>query len=116
MSKTITVPSGNTVTLRDPSELRVKDRTKVLAAAQGQEGLLQTMSMLDGLMAVLISAWSFDLIIPSVVLSSLGELTMADYDAIAAEVSKAQESLFPTLAQTPESEANPDSPFDGSNA
>ena len=57
MSKTITVPSGNTVTLRDPSELRVKDRTKVLAAAQGQEGLLQTMSMLDGLMAVLISAW-----------------------------------------------------------
>jgi len=116
MAKTITLPSGNTVTLRDPSELRVKDRNKVLAAAQGQEGLLQTMSMLDGLMAVLISAWSFDLIIPSVVITSLGELTMADYDAIAAEVATAQNSLFPALAETPETEANPDSPFADSNA
>ena len=116
MSRVITVPSGNTVTLRDPSTLRVKDRKKVLAAANNQEGFLQAMSMVDGLMAVLIESWSFDLIIPSVHLLSLEELTMADYDAIAAEVSKAQDALFPAISQTPESEANPDSPFDNSNA
>jgi len=116
MSRVITVPSGNTVTLRDPSTLRVKDRKKVLAAANNQEGFLQAMSMVDGLMAVLIESWSFDLIIPSVHLLSLDELTMADYDAIAAEVSKAQDTLFPALSQTPESEANPDSPFANSNA
>jgi hypothetical protein len=116
MSKTITLPSGNTVTLRDPSELRVKDRKKVLAAATGQEGLLQSMSMLDGLMSILIEKWSFDLIIPSIVLTSLDELTMPDYDAIAAEVTTAQDSLFPALNQTAETEANPDSPFVNSNA
>jgi hypothetical protein len=116
MSKTIKLPSGNTVTLRDPSELRVKDRKKVLSAANGQEGVLQAMSMVDGLMAVLISEWSFDLIIPSIVIASLDELTMADYDALAVEVSNAQDALFPALNQTPESEASVDSPFGNSNA
>jgi hypothetical protein len=116
MSKTITLPSGNTVTLRDPSELRVKDRKKVFQAANGQEGLLQAMSMTDGLIAILIEKWSFDLIIPSIVITSLDELTMADYDAIAVETLEAQSSLFPSVAQTPESEANTDSPFDKSNA
>ena len=105
MSKTITVPSGNTVTLRDPSELRVKDRTKVLAAAQGQEGLLQTMSMLDGLMAVLISAWSFDLIIPSVVFSSLGELTIVGFtEALAVQVRFGGECFGIESRSTPMSE------------
>lgn len=116
MSKRITLPSGNSVTLRDAKDLRVKDRKKVLAAANGQEGLLQAMSMVDGLMAVLIESWSFDLIIPSIVIASLDELTMPDYDFIAAEVTKAQDELFPSLAQTPEAEANPDSPFVSSNA
>lgn len=116
MSKIITLPSGNTVTLRDPSTLRVKDRKKVVAAANGQEGLLQAMSMVDGLMAILIESWSFDLIIPSVVLKSLDELTMPDYDVIAVEVGNMQSSIFPQVTETPESEANPDSPFVSSNA
>ena len=76
MSKTITLPSGNTAVLRDPSTLRVKDRKKVVAAANGQEGLLQAMSMTDGLIAVLIESWSFDLIIPSIHLASLDELSL----------------------------------------
>lgn len=74
------------------------------------------MSMVDGLIAVLVESWSFDLIIPSVHITSIDELTMADYDFLAANVSEAQETLFPSVAQTPESEANPDSPFDKSNA
>lgn len=116
MSKVITLPSGNTVTLRDPSTLRVKDRKKVVAAANGEEGLLQAMSMMDGLMSILIESWSFDLIIPSVMLKSLDELTMPDYDAIAVEVGNLQAKVFPQVTETSESEANPDSPFDNSNA
>jgi len=116
MSKTITLPSGNTVTFRDPTSLRVKDRKKVIAAANNDEGMLQAMSMMDGLMAILIESWSFEMIIPSIVIKSLDELTMPDYDTIAVEVGKMQSKIFPDVAKTPESEANPDSPFDSSNA
>jgi len=115
MSKVITLPSGNTVTLRDPSTLRVKDRKKVIAAAANQEGLLQALSMVDGLIAVLVESWSFDLIIPSVHIASLDELEMPDYDAIAAEVNAVQSAIFPDFTKSEVNEKNPDSPLDGSN-
>jgi hypothetical protein len=116
MSKTITLPSGNTAVLRDPSTLRVKDRKKVVAAANGQEGLLQAMSMTDGLIAVLIESWSFDLIIPSIHIASLDELTMPDYDALAAEATKAQSAIFTDFSETPANQQNPDSPLGDLNA
>ena len=116
MSKTITLPSGNTAVLRDPSTLRVKDRKKVVAAANGQEGLLQAMSMTDGLIAVLIESWSFDLIIPSIHLASLDELTMPDYDALAAEAAYAQTAIFTDFSSTPANQNNPDSPLGDLNA
>ena len=40
---------------------------------------------------------------------------MADYDVLAEEAGKAQEVLFPRLANTPENEADTDSPFGNSN-
>ena len=116
MSKNITLPSGNTVVLRDPSTLRVKDRKKVVAAANNQEGLLQAMSMTDGLIAVLVESWSFDLIIPSIHIASLDELTMPDYDALALEASKAQSSIFTDFSETPANQSNPDSPLENLNA
>ena len=116
MSKSITLPSGNTVVLRDPSTLRVKDRKKVVAAANNQEGLLQAMSMTDGLIAVLVESWSFDLIIPSIHIASLDELTMPDYDALALEASKAQSSIFTDFSETPANLNNPDSPLENLNA
>jgi hypothetical protein len=116
MSKSITLPSGNTAVLRDPSTLRVKDRKKVVAAANGQEGLLQAMSMTDGLIAVLVESWSFDLIIPSIHIASLDELTMPDYDALAAEAAKAQSSIFTDFSETPANQQNPDSPLGELNA
>lgn len=112
MSKVITLPSGNTVTLRDPETLRVKDRRKIVEAANGQEGLLVALSMTDGLIAVLVEQWSFDLLIPSLQLSSLGELTIPDYDTLAAEANKSQSKIFTDFT----SESNPDSPLDNSNA
>ena len=111
MSKIITLPSGNTVTLRDPNTLRVKDRRKVVEAANGQEGLLMALSMTDGLIAVLVEAWSFDLLLPSLQLSSLGELTIPDYDALAEEANKAQKVIFTNFSDTPENQGNSDSPL-----
>lgn len=115
-SKTVKLPkSGATVVLKDPSTLRVKDRKKMYAAANGQEGLMQAMSLVDGLISILVESWTLDLIIPSIKMSSLDELEMADYDFLAAEAEEAQAVIFPKLGKTEETEADADSPFVESN-
>ena len=114
--KVVTLPSGATVTIRDPKELRVKDRKKIYAnAAKADEGIMQALSLTDGLLAVLIKEWSFDLIIPSIRITTLEELEMADYDFLTEETKDAQKILFPNLHKTDETEKDPESPFDNSN-
>lgn len=113
--KTLTLPSGATAVFRDPKTLRVKDRRKVLANASKEEGLLQALSIIDGLIAILVKEWSFEFPPPSIKISVLGELTMADYDALSEEAGKAQAILFPGLAQTDKTENDPESPFGDSN-
>jgi hypothetical protein len=115
MAEKVTLPSGATVTLRDPKELRVKDRTKIYANANHQEGILQAISLTDGLIAALVEEWSFDLIPPSIKIESLGELEMADYDTLAEHAAKAQSIIFPTLSKTPENEADPKATTANSN-
>jgi hypothetical protein len=111
MSKTITLPITKAqVVLRDPKTLKVKDRRKVFEAANGQEGLMQSLNMVDGLIAILVESWTLDLIIPSVMLSSLGEMELADYDALAKEAQDAQSLLFPDFTQ----DLGADSPLDKS--
>lgn len=96
MEKIITLPSGAQVTLRDPAEIRQKDRRKVFEA-MGDEGnqIVRALDMTEGLMAILIKSWTLDLIIPSVRIESLGELQIPDYDMLAIECNKSQEILFP---------------------
>ena len=113
--KKITLPSGGWVTFKDPSTLRVKDRKKVLRNASGEEGLMQALSLVDGLIAILVEEWSFEFPIPSVKISVLDELQMPDYDVMAEEAGKAQKMLFPQLAKTELSESDPESPFVDSN-
>lgn len=117
MEKTVTLPSGATVTLRDPKTLRVKDRKKVITTSENAKGgdLSKALALGDALVAMLVREWSFDLIIPSVKIESLDELEMADYDALVEHTKDAQAYLFPSLSDTPENAANPDSPFDNSN-
>jgi len=111
MSKTITLPiSKAQVTLRDPKTLKVKDRRKVFEAASGQEGLMQSLTMVDGLIAILVESWTLDLIIPSVMISSLGEMELADYDLLAKEAQDVQVILFPDFTQ----DLGADSPLDKS--
>lgn len=114
--KKVKLPSGAEVTLRDPKELRVKDRKKIYAnAAKSDAGIMQALSLSDGLLAVLIKEWSFDLVIPSIRISSLDELEMADYDFLTDETKEAQKVLFPALAKTDETEKDTESPFADSN-
>ena len=108
MSKKITLPSGATATLKDPSLLRVKDRKKVLKSTDVEGGeLTKALALQAALIAMLIEDWSFEFAIPNINLDSLDELEMRDYDALIEETSEAQKYLFPTIADTPENDANP---------
>jgi hypothetical protein len=116
MSKEITLPSGNTVKLREPETLLKKDRDKVTEiASQGDNEILQATAMQDGLIAVSVLEWSFDLIPPSVRITSLGELSPKDYDALALECEPALACLFPSLVQTKETETDPKADTANSN-
>lgn len=95
MNKTITLPSGATVELRDPETLLKKDRDKVLASANEAEGVLRAVAIQDGIIAVSVASWSFDLIPPSVKITSLGELTPKDYTALVEATQETMNTLFP---------------------
>jgi len=107
MSKKITLPSGATVTLRDASTFKQKDRAKLYGVSTGDGSISDGMSMMSNLIAILIEDWSLDLIIPSVKIDSLGELTIADYDALIEEAEEVMPALFPKLNKSVEAEADP---------
>jgi len=111
MSKKITLPSGATATLKDPSLLRVKDRKRVLKSTEIEGGdLTKALVLGDALIAMLIEDWSFDLVIPAVKIDSLDELEMKDYDFLVEETKDAQKFLFPNLAETEETAQDPKAP------
>ena len=109
--KKIELPSGGWAVFKDPTTLRVRDRKKVLRNASGEEGLMQALTLVDGLIAILVEEWSFEFPIPSIKIGVLEDLTMADYDTLAEEAGKAQKVLFPQLGENDESKADVDSPF-----
>jgi len=114
-SRTVKLPSGAEVVLKDPKTLRVKDRKKVFEqASNAKEGIMQALSLNDGLLAILIESWTLDLIIPSVRIESIDEMEMADYDFLAEETKESQKVLFPALGKNDETEKNTESPFDNS--
>lgn len=105
--KKISLPSGNTATLKDPKNLKVKDRKKVLKAAGLEDtSVAQGLSVIDGLIAMMVEEWSFDLLPPSVDITSLDELDIPDYDVLAKEAQVAQTFLFPSFSDS----KDPDSP------
>jgi len=114
MEKVIKLPkSGAEVTLRDPMDLRQKDREKIWSLMNSDSNqIVQAASMISALMSVLIKSWTLDLIIPSVHFASLGELQMDDYDFLAKETRDYQNLIFPDFTT---GEDNPDSPLDNSN-
>ena len=98
MSKEVTLPSGHTVKLRDPETLLMKDRNKVMEfAGKADNEVEQAIAISNGLIAVMVIEWSFDLIPPSIRPASLGELTPRDYDFLASQVDEASTYLFPNI-------------------
>lgn len=116
-SKEVTLPkSGAKVVLKDPETLRVKDRKAIYKnASKEDEGIMQALSFADGLIAILVESWTLDLMLPSIKISVLDELEMADYDYLTEQTKHAQKILFPKLEQTDETEKDVDSPFVNSN-
>lgn len=117
MSKKLTLPSGATVTFRDPKTLRVKDRRRLMTTVDQVEGdLAKALALSDALISMLVEDWSFDLIIPSVKMESLDELEMADYDFLVEETKDAQKYLYPNLKETEETVKDPKASSANSNA
>lgn len=118
MSNTVTLPSGITVTLRDPKTIRHKDRKKLFANLDGANDgeMTKVFAMGDALMALLIDSWSLELPVPSVSLESLDELEITDYDALVEHTKEIQKVLFPSLSDTPENSTDPKAPTENSNA
>lgn len=96
----ITLPSGATVTLRDPKTFKQKDRRKLYTSVDADNAIVSGLAMFDNMIALLVEDWSFDLIPPSVKIESLDELSVTDYDALQAEAEEAMKVLFPKLNET----------------
>ena len=98
MSREVTLPSGATVKLRDPATLLMKDRNKIMEfAGKADNDVMQAIAIANGMIAVSVIEWSFDLIPPSIRLASLDELTPTDYDFLVAQVDEVANYLFPNL-------------------
>lgn len=117
MSKKVTLPSGLTVTLKDPSKIRYGDRKRLYKSIdiEGSD-LTRAMAMNDALIAMLIEEWSLTIPVPAIKADSLDELEITDYDALVEHTKDAQKALFPNLNDTPENEADPKAPTENSNA
>ncbi|MEW2164426.1 hypothetical protein AB0912_15740 [Streptomyces sp. NPDC007084] len=120
MSERISLPSGAWVELRDPSELRRGDKKRALQMVPISEDMDLTLGteteMTDGVLAVLITGWSFDLPLP-VTAASLALLSLADGNALEGldAVGEAKRLLFPQAPQkTEEQVKDPMSPTEPS--
>ena len=96
MSEVIKLPSGNTATIKDPKSLKQGDRKKIMVIAGKTDNAIETgLAIVDTLLSILIEEWSFDLVPPSVKVTSLDELSIEDYDAL----SKSRRSAKIYMAQ-----------------
>lgn len=116
MSKIINLPSGATATLRDPRSLKHKDRRQIIGGVSVEKTVSNGYELIDNMIAVLVEEWSLDLLPPSVKMDSLGELSIPDYDALQKEAEEAMGALFPQLAKTDQTEADPKATTGSSNA
>ena len=97
---TLDLPSGGGVVLRDPLELREKDRRAVLEHIETPDQRMRAaLDFVDGIIAMLVESWTIPYLpgapIPKVDLSVLGELTVRDKMALDEAIEPAREVLFP---------------------
>jgi hypothetical protein len=112
MSRKITLPSGATVNLKEAAELKVKDRNRIMVAGDEDTQAKKGIAIGNALLAAIIEDWSFDLVIPSVKVDSIEELSIPDYTVLMKETENLTKELFPDLNDTAENKLNPDSPLE----
>lgn len=108
----LNLPSGATVTLRDPRHVKSGERDRALRGLNlNDENQLDLMLDITWrVAAVLIEEWSFDLLPPAIKPESLDELTLEDADALREAIVPLIETLVPKFSKTPESAADPKAP------
>lgn len=118
MSKQVSLPSGATVTLRDPKTIRHKDRKRLFKTLDetGEGEMSRVFAMGDALIILLVQSWSIEAPVPSVSVDSLDEMEIADYDALVEHTKELQKVLFPSLNDTVENQQDPKAPTENSNA
>ena len=111
-NETFTLPSGATVTLRDPKSIRQKDRKKLYEVSNDQTGLLQSISMTEGVIAMIVESWTLsNFSLPNFDISVLGELDIPDYDALSEKASEYVPVLFPQTSKVKGTTPDDASPF-----
>jgi hypothetical protein len=115
-TKTIKLPSGATAVIKDPKELKQKDRRKVYeAVGDGSATLASGAKLNDSVIAVIVESWTLDLLPPSVKIESLDDLSIDDYDALQTEAEVMIPVLFPRLTKDLAGESDPKVPTGDSN-
>lgn len=93
------LPSGAWIQLRDAKTLRRGDKKKAISMVTDTERVVKmAYEMTDGLLAVLVMDWSYDLPLPSASLDSLDLLPIEDDDALMAAIEPARALVFPDPA------------------
>jgi hypothetical protein len=98
LPKTLTLPSGNTVTFRDPEDLNADDCFAVIDGIrdQGSE-ISSSMDVARGAACILIESWSFQAPIPRADRSQLGKMKPRDCWVLLRAVAPAAHLLFQDL-------------------
>jgi hypothetical protein len=107
MSRKISLPSGATVTIKDATELKVKDRNRIMIAGDEGSSAQKGIAIGNALLAAIIEDWSFDLLVPSVKVDSIEELSIPDYTALMKETDTLTKELFPDLSDSTENANDP---------
>jgi hypothetical protein len=101
--RSITLPSGNTVSLREWGSLTRGDKRTVLAAVHGATNNASTLlDITSGLLHLLVTGWTYNLPLPSVASGSLDMLPWADDSVLQAELAGMRNVLFPGATEQPE--------------
>lgn len=112
--RTLDLPSGGHVVLRDPLELRAKDRRAVQKAIEDPDRkIAAALDIIDGTICMLVERWDLPYLpgapLPRDAPEVLGELTIADLAALEEAVDPAIKVLFPSKAK-PEDVLTPGTP------
>ncbi|MFI1165655.1 hypothetical protein ACH4UM_19070 [Streptomyces sp. NPDC020801] len=115
----ITLPSGNWIQLRDAKTLRRGDKKRAISSVTDTDRVVKmAYEMTDGLLAVLVIDWSYELPLPSKSLESLDLLPVEDDDALMKAIEPARLLIFPEQPNPadPKQREDPASPTEPSAA